>query len=175
MDRVRSASERRRWAVVLKRLLELDQAERRIVARAFVALGWTSFGLRLRGFRRLFAAIEQIEASLVPSSEDLRRARNYARWIEVASRHHLVRANCLERSLVLHRWLRQERLPSVLRIGVRTDDGKLVAHAWVELATEPLGDRPEAVKSFHAFDGLAAAALVGSDRGAFDGPRALRR
>jgi hypothetical protein len=161
--------------VVLKRFLELEPAERRTAVRAFVALGWMSIALRLRGFRRLFTAIERTTPAVVPSGEDLRRARSYARWISAASRHHLLRANCLERSLVLHRWLRRERLPSVLRIGVRTDDGKLIAHAWVELANEPLGDPPDALGLFHTFDDLAAAALVGSNRRTFDAPRPLQR
>jgi hypothetical protein len=175
MDTGRSGSARRRWIIVLKRVFELEPAERRTVARAFVALGWMSFALRLRGFRRLFTAIEQTKSAVMPSGEDLRRARSYARWIGAASRHHFVRANCLERSLVLHRWLRREGLPSVLRIGVRTDDGKLIAHAWVEVAGTPLGDRPDALELFRTFDGLAAAALVAPNRRAFDVPRALER
>jgi hypothetical protein len=175
METVKPPVGRTRRIVVLKRLFELEPADRRTLARAFGALAWMSFALRFRGFRQLFTAIEQTKPAVIPSGEDLRRARTYARWISAASRHHLVRANCLERSLVLHRWLRREGLPSVLRIGVRTDEGKLIAHAWIEITGEPLGDRPDALGSFRTFDGLEAAALVGSDLRTFDRPRAVQR
>jgi hypothetical protein len=83
-----------------------------------------------------------------PAPEELYRARRYAYWLNIASRHHVVRARCLHRSLVLHHWLRRERMPSDLRIGVRKDNGTLKAHAWVELGGRVVSDSPSAVAAF---------------------------
>jgi hypothetical protein len=52
----------------------------------------------------------------------------------------VVRAQCLHRSLVLHRWLHGQGAPSVLRIGVRKEGAALKAHAWVELDGEVVYD-----------------------------------
>jgi hypothetical protein len=84
------------------------------------------------------------------------RAARYAWAIALAARHHVVRARCLHRALVLHRWLRREGLPSELRIGVRKVDGALLAHAWVELDGEAVGDQPAAVAAFAPLTGLQA-------------------
>lgn len=152
-----SASDGRRRSGLL-RWLALHHGERRIVARALGDLVFIDLALRVRGFRRIFSDIER---SLAPPKDvtdaDVIRARSYARWIDAAARHHLVQAHCLHRSLVLHRWLREEGVPSVLRIGVRTDEGKLASHAWVEVRGELINDRRELVTLFRPLDQLAAA------------------
>jgi hypothetical protein len=80
--------------------------------------------------------------------ESLRRARRYARWVDVAARHHIVGMHCLQRSLALHQWLRSNGLPSELRIGVRREGPALRAHAWVELGGYPLNEQPSALSLF---------------------------
>lgn len=50
--------------------------------------------------------------------------------------------------MVLHRWLREQGLPSELRIGVRKDGGALIAHAWVELGAHVVNDSRAAVMPF---------------------------
>ena len=149
---------------LLRRWVALEPPERRIVLRAFLALSRVFVALRLVGFRRVFVAIERRKWSLTtPSADDLRWARSYARWIDAVARHHIVSANCLERTVVLHDWLRREGLASVLRIGVRTERGVLSAHAWVELGGETVSDRPGSIDRFHSLDGLAAAAFERGD------------
>ncbi len=56
-----------------------------------------------------------------------------------------MRKQCLQRSLVLHRWLRQAGLSSELRVGVRKDGTELKAHAWIELEGQVVNDWPESV------------------------------
>ena len=126
------------------------KSDLRPVARAFAQLLGVELSLRLTSFRR---ALDYAERNPPPNvslgSEDLRRARMYVRWIDMAARHHFIRARCLHRSLVLHRWLREDGFPSVLRIGVRKDGARqLAAHAWVELEGIVLNDRPDTVAQF---------------------------
>jgi hypothetical protein len=49
-------------------------------------------------------------------------------------------ALCLQRSLVLLWLLRRRGVSSKLRIGVKKSPEALLAHAWVEVAGQPIGD-----------------------------------
>ena len=113
-------------------------------------------GLRALGFRRL---VEWAQRSPVVANHDLgagegldptdaERIRRYAGSLEIAARYHIVQARCLHRSLALHKWLREEGLPSQLRIGVLKDGNELRAHAWVELGGNAINDHPRAVAIF---------------------------
>jgi hypothetical protein len=76
------------------------------------------------------------------------RAERYAHWLAVASRHHVVRARCLHRSLVLHHWLCQEGVPNQLCIGVRKEGCAMRAHAWVEIDGIAVSEHPAALATF---------------------------
>lgn len=130
----------------IRRFFALSSADRALLIRAYVDLGRMDVSLRVTKFQ---GVVERAERSPVKPVEqvteaDVGRATHYARLIEIAARHHVVRARCLQRALVLHRWLRDERLPSSLRIGVRKESGGLTAHAWVELAARVVAE-PEDV------------------------------
>lgn len=128
----------------------LPTEDRVVLVRAYVSLGQVDFSLRRLGFRRL---IEQVGTAEVVASDqvtrsNIQRARLYARWIDVASRHHVIQAHCLHRSLALHQWLRLEHLPSQLRIGVRREGTGISAHAWIELGGEVVNDQAAVVARF---------------------------
>lgn len=52
----------------------------------------------------------------------------------------LVSTNCLERSLMLYRFLAEAGAAPRLVLGVTREDARVEGHAWVELDGEPLGD-----------------------------------
>ena len=145
----------------VRRCRGLEGGERRLLARAWVALGIVDIALRVAGFRRV-AERAHPPARCTFSGTDLRRAHRYARWLEAASRHHLVRVRCLQRSLVLNYWLRREGLPSELRIGVRKDGDALRAHAWVELGRHVVNDPVAAVAAFTPLAGSGGQRPPGS-------------
>lgn len=51
-----------------------------------------------------------------------------------------LRLTCLPRSLALCSLLRERGYPAEVKIGVRREAGQLLAHAWVELDGEALGE-----------------------------------
>jgi hypothetical protein len=59
---------------------------------------------------------------------------------------------CLVRSLVLQWMLARRGIASTLRLGVRRENGRMFAHAWVERAGEPVNDSAELVRDYAAFD-----------------------
>jgi hypothetical protein len=116
---------------------------------AYLRLTLVAAELRLFGFRRTVRRVRPLDGAEQPlTPEGLRRARRYARYIDTAARHHVLGVHCLQRSLALHRWLRDEGLPSELRIGVWRRDQALQAHAWVELGGYAVNDEPAALAPF---------------------------
>lgn len=155
---------RRLW-----RYLRLRRGDPWLLLNAYVAIGLIDIALRGRGFQRVIKGIELANpcSPHLITRHDIRQAWRYARRIRTAARWHVVRARCLHRSLVLHRWLRRKGLPSELRIGVRMEGESLKAHAWVELGGQPINERPGAVDAFTALtgSGLAAYARTASPAG----------
>lgn len=82
------------------------------------------------------------------ASVDHWHAENYARWLHLAARHHVVRAECLHQSLALHQWLRAQGASSEFAIGVTRASGELQAHAWVRLDGRLVGDVDAGVAPF---------------------------
>ncbi|HKK08592.1 MAG TPA: lasso peptide biosynthesis B2 protein [Gemmatimonadota bacterium] len=74
---------------------------------------------------------------------DLALARRWARDLWGAARVGPVRSACLARAVALRRRLVASGHPEALvRVGVRKQDGELVAHAWVEMGGRPVDPSP---------------------------------
>jgi Transglutaminase-like superfamily len=59
-----------------------------------------------------------------------------------------LRSNCLERSLLAYRFLARAGADPRLVMGISTDAGVIVGHAWVALDGKPIHEPPAAVESF---------------------------
>jgi hypothetical protein len=79
-----------------------------------------------------------------------------ARWIPVAGRYCPGGGNCLVGSLALFGLLRRAGVPAELRIGVGTLRPQLDAHAWVEVAGEPVNDAGDITARYAPFGELHA-------------------
>jgi hypothetical protein len=119
----------------------LPLRERRTFLLAVALLPLLALGLRLVGFARLVAWLERRTGAPEqlpnpdPIAVRLSRTRYLARR---AAEHGPYRGNCLSQSLTLWLLLRRQRIPADLRIGVRKENGLLLAHAWVEFQGQPL-------------------------------------
>ena len=79
----------------------------------------------------------------------LPEAKRMALAVVRAARFGVFRPQCLARSVALSRMLEQRGITGALvRVGVRRRNGEFLAHAWVELAGETLGDADDHVGSF---------------------------
>jgi len=84
-----------------------------------------------------------------PDAARLPEARRLALAIVRAARFGVFRPQCLVRSVALSRMLTNRGIDGALvRVGVRRTSGEFLAHAWVELAGETLGDADEHVETF---------------------------
>ena len=80
---------------------------------------------------------------------DLRTTMLIGWAVSRTAEYGLFRPRCLVRSLAIQRMLRRRGLcPGELRIGVRMNHGRLLAHAWIEMGGRIVGDLPQHVRTF---------------------------
>ena len=116
-----------------QRFRALDSEAQRVFGRAVLLLPWVMLSLRLRGFKRTQARLQEKLSRLSRQSESaVGSVQTTCRMVKAAGRRGLAHPNCLEESLVLWYFLRRENIPAALRIGVRKTQGEFEAHAWVE-------------------------------------------
>jgi hypothetical protein len=95
-------------------------------------------------FHRVQACLARTFPSVRPATarwaEDALRAREFTRMVAAAAREGIIPGKCIEQSLALWWLLGRRGISTQLRIGVRMEQEKLHAHAWVELDGEVLND-----------------------------------
>ena len=90
----------------------------------------------------------------VPAS-DRARARLVVLGVTRAAAYGLFSPTCLVRSMAITQRLKDEGIGgAVLRVGVARRHGQFVAHAWVELGGEVIGDDASSVERYEPMDGL---------------------
>lgn len=125
----------------IRRWQELDQRQRVWLAVFVAMLPLLQLSLRIRGFERTRALIERLTeraGQRQPSRRDLFAANDLAWLAQIAGRRGLLAATCLPQALAVYGAIRRRGLDPVLQIGVRKQQGRFEAHAWVELASLPL-------------------------------------
>jgi hypothetical protein len=127
----------------------LSWLELRALCAAQTALLHAQFLLWRRPIGRL---IDRVAVGTATASVGVDRAVQIsivATAIDRAARRGLFTPQCLVRALALHLMLERRAIAgSVVRIGVRTDGGELLAHAWVEIDGFTLLDAPALVAAF---------------------------
>lgn len=139
------------------RYRRLSKVERLDLMLGFAVIPAAAGIVRLFGGRRWKAVTGQDpEAGAESAGIDaarIRGARTTARMIEAASRHGIVRGNCLSKSIALRWLLRRKGIHAPLRIGARKAGNGLEAHAWVELDGQIINDSEEVRESYTIFEG----------------------
>ena len=127
----------------VRQLLSLPAADGWLFLQAWIGLLIVDVGLRCggrSGLERWAAAPAGGEIAPAALASALVRGRRLAELVGLAARFHLHPVRCMTRSLTLQFLLTRRGLDAELRIGVRKDADRLRAHAWLELAGEPLGE-----------------------------------
>jgi Transglutaminase-like superfamily len=138
-----------------RRFSALERPEQKLFLRAMVLLPLVALSLRWRGLRATQSSLNlllsdshpQHDASLV--SKDAAVA---AHMVNAADLHGLVHPSCLAKSLTLWWLLARQGISSHLRIGIRKENEKMEAHAWVERDGAVLNEPDEHHHHYSAFD-----------------------
>lgn len=130
----------------------LDIAQWRVVAASLVLVPAVRASLHLRGFGPTARVLARLSDR--PASGALPRdPRSAAAAVAVVAGRSVVGTRCLGRSLVLWFLLRRRGVDAELVIGAAPPGGgSLHAHAWVEVAGEPVNDEPDVRARFGSFD-----------------------
>jgi hypothetical protein len=137
-----------------QKFIELPRSEQWLLLQALLVLPLIGLGLRLLGLRRLQNLLSHCPLKKpggVPEEVISDLAQVQARMVQIAARHGLYRATCLRQSLALWWLLRYRGVETNLRIGVKSADSGLEAHAWVELQGQPLNDDLDVHLRFRPF------------------------
>lgn len=129
-----------------KRMRALPLRDKGLLAGCAVGLPLIAAALRLWDFRRVASVLRGTGSAPATAGGEPREhraglAHGLAALVRAAARRGPYRARCLEESLLLWWLLRRRGIEGRLRLGVRKDGSLLVAHAWVELDGQAIGDR----------------------------------
>jgi hypothetical protein len=135
----------------LSLLRALTREQWRIVLESLLLLPGVRLSLRVRGFTRTAGVLaSRSQRRAVPA--DPREARPLGEAVGLVAGRSVVGAQCLGRSLVLWFLLRRRGIDAELVLGAGAPrDGQLPAHAWVEVAGEPVNDALDVRERFGSF------------------------
>lgn len=119
---------------LLARLLALPASEKWLLLKAWMLLSWIRIALLTLRFKLTQRLLKRFNAR---PPERLRQdplpARRVARLVNAASRVAPGGNHCLTKALAAECLLVRRGYPAEMKLGVaRDEDGKLVAHAWVQ-------------------------------------------
>lgn len=125
-----------------------------VAVQSLMLLPMVELSLKVRGFKRTampLAKRSQRDTRTTTQHE----ARLAAEAVAMVAGRRAVGAECLGRSLVLWFLLRRRGIDAALVIGAgKPVGGELPAHAWVEVAGEPVNDRVDVRECYGAFGDL---------------------
>lgn len=119
--------------------LRFPLADQLIVIKAWLLLIWFDGLLRLLPYER----VQQFTLARTHRSapeDSLHVARRLHYLIGIASRRFFQPMTCLRRSLVLQFLLARRGIKGEMQFGAKLEQGTLIAHAWIELEGQPIGE-----------------------------------
>jgi hypothetical protein len=119
-----------------------------LFVEAWAQLLVADFSVRFVPFQRLRRTLQPNSA---PGNADGATVERVTRLFSIAARNHVTPVNCLRRSLALRALLLRRGIPAVMRVGARTADGSLLAHAWVEVGGKVVGESERTVGEYEVF------------------------
>jgi hypothetical protein len=149
----------------LRRFRALERPAQSLLLQAICLLPIVALSLRWRGFLKTQAMLERflsIGTALNDSAEVDSRVAMTAHLVSVAGWSGPLHPSCLAKSLTLRWLLMRQGIAADLRIGIRKENEKMAAHAWVERNGTALNEPEEHHRHYAAFEAEFSSML--SDR-----------
>lgn len=132
-----------------RKLLSLSARQWRDLLRAQWSLWRAQWAMRHRPTGALLDRWSAGAVTHTADPRDLPRAREIGEAVRRVALYGVSRPQCLARSLAISTLLENEGIRGgIVRIGVRPQEAKIAAHAWVEFAGEIVGDSWAHVRDF---------------------------
>lgn len=132
----------------LRTVLSFSAQDWILLFRAWSLLLTIDIALRVLPFRKVQGWIKspnRKEISTIKAEKVIQRSSNL---VDLAARHHLYPMTCLRRSLALQWLLARSSLDTSLQFGVRRENGKLQAHAWLEHQGQVIDKTPIPIEQY---------------------------
>lgn len=124
-------------------LRQMRYPTRASAIRAVLDCAFVTLTLKKRGVRPLLT-----NNRAGPETHDPERAIQVSSAVDAGIALVPVAPTCLRRSVTLVRELGRLGLAANLHIGVRNEDGRVEAHAWVQVGDRVVNDDPEATSTY---------------------------
>lgn len=132
-----------------RKLLSLSAHQWRDLLAAQWSLLKAQWALRHRPTGALLSDWRAGPVTGAADPRQLPRAREIGDAVRRVALYGITRPQCLARSLAISSLLEREGIPgAIVRIGIRPDDSRIAAHAWVEFSGEVVGDSRAHVRGF---------------------------
>ena len=140
----------RKWQT----LVFLSWDDKLLLLQAFLLLPLVALLLQTWGMRRTQSILAWLSYHLISETSEAKFSQitKTTRIVQIAVRHSPYWTNCLRKSLVLWFLLRRQGIDSELRIGVRREQDKFEAHAWIEYEGRVLNDNQNVRQQFAMFE-----------------------
>lgn len=139
---------------LLARLRALSRAEVVATLQYCVLIPLLALSLWLHGYKRTLSLLTRMAvARPTPPSYKAARVHTLVCALRRAKRRAPYRGNCLSQSLALWWQLHRAGMTPEIRFGVRRQDARLDAHAWVELDGHVLNDRRDVAERYKVLPG----------------------
>ncbi len=134
------------------RFFQLPPADQRLILTIGTILPLLVIALRLFGFNRVYAALEQHRVNMPRIKlDDKQEITHLKRRLRQISQRHPFSGRCLTESLTLWWLLRNRGIETDLRFGQRYDQGRFESHAWVEHLGQPINASQHIYQHFTPF------------------------
>ena len=119
------------------------------LGEAAAALAWAHAILRWSSPARVIGRATRVTRARAASFTDAQLTRLV--WTVGVAGRRVVRVPCQSRAVALARMLARRGVVVEIRVGVRTIDGRLEAHAWVERDGRPMGEDQATIGRYAPF------------------------
>lgn len=139
---------------MLKRLRQfrsLPQKDRKLLLRIAFILPFIEIVLRLAGFNRLVWFLNRFAKAENTVSNPHEEVERHRLMMFLLHKQFPFSGRCLARALTLWIFLERKGIKTNLRFGMKKEDEKLAAHAWVEYKEKPLTIDPEVHEHYTVF------------------------
>ncbi len=106
---------------------------KKITITVWLCAAWYRFRIRffpMKYLKKNFGT-EGEESPEEGTAEEYRYAKLISRYVNRSADKTPWESKCLVRALTAQRLLKKKNIPNTLYLGVKTEDGKMLAHAWL--------------------------------------------
>lgn len=106
---------------------------KKLTISVWLYAAWFRFCIRfipMKCLRKHFG-VEGEESSVEGTAEDYRYAKLISAYVNRSANNTPWESKCLVRAWTAQRLLKKKKIPTTMYLGVKTEEGKMLAHAWL--------------------------------------------